>query len=341
MEDKELLAWFLEHSDDEILTTLIKLKKMNIKGFSKINTSKARDFAVKMLTIKRNLPFLIEAMEGKAINKEKIESIGNEFIEYVQSMETETEMQNLFSEWNFEFGLVSFFAILMVEKKHEFTFEVFRYFSSIEELEKFYSQMSKENSDDQTEKRFDQITKENEDLIQLLEKQKNSYEEKLRKVNKKNKELQIQNKELQFKFNSTNEKNNKQIELLKIKDGFITDKEDQIKEFEDKMDKVRGIKKSYETNIYLLEKAIGRFKKSVLVFGNTSLQDTLLFHLIPCKVDSLEELNRKLNSENYDEIWVIKFALPEGIQKMFKKVQTDKNIKYFDDYIKVLDELGD
>ena len=46
MEDKELLAWFLEHSNDGSLTELIQFKKFNFKGFTKINTSKARDFAI-------------------------------------------------------------------------------------------------------------------------------------------------------------------------------------------------------------------------------------------------------------------------------------------------------
>ena len=43
MEDKQLLAWFLEHSNDGSLTELIQFKKFNFKGFTKINTPKARD----------------------------------------------------------------------------------------------------------------------------------------------------------------------------------------------------------------------------------------------------------------------------------------------------------
>ena len=91
----------------------------------------------------------------------------------------------------------------------------------------------------------------------------------------------------------------------------------------------------------MLERAIKRFKKNVLVFGNTVLRNTLLFHFKPCEVDSLEELNQTLKNENYDEIWIIKYTLPEGIQKLFSKAQVEKNIKYFDDYVEVLDELGE
>ena len=172
-------------------------------------------------------------------------------------------------------------------------------------------------------------------------KQKNSYEEKLKKISKKNTDLLVQNNELQLILNATNEKNEKQLEYIRINDDLIKQKREQIKEFEKKMDNIREIKKNYETNIHMLERAIKRFKKNVLVFGNTVLRNTLLFHFKPCEVDSLEELNQTLKNENYDEIWIIKYTLPEGIQKLFSKAQVEKNIKYFDDYVEVLDELGE
>ena len=131
------------------------------------------------------------------------------------------------------------------------------------------------------------------------------------------------------------------MEYIRINDDLIKQKREQIKEFEKKMDNIREIKKDYETNIHMLERAIKRFKKNVLVFGNTVLRNTLLFHFKPCEVDSLVELNRTLKNENYDEIWIIKYTLPEGIQKLFSKAQVEKNIKYFDDYVEVLDELGE
>ena len=208
-------------------------------------------------------------------------------------------------------------------------------------MEAYDTEMNKEDSNKEFEKRFDQINKENEDLRQLLVKQKNSYEEKLKKISKKNTDLQVQNNELQLILNATNEKNEKQLEYIRINDDLIKQKREQIKEFEKKMDNIREIKKDYETNIHMLERVIKRFKKNVLVFGNTVLRNTLLFHFKPCEVDSLEELNKTLKNENYDEIWIIKYTLPEGIQKLFKKVQIDKNIKYFDDYVEVLDELGE
>ena len=154
-------------------------------------------------------------------------------------------------------------------------------------------------------------------------------------------DLQVQNNELQLILNATNEKNEKQLEYIRINDDLIKQKREQIKGFENKMDNVREIKKDYETNIYMLERAIKRFKKNVLVFGNTVLRNTLLFHFKPCEVDSLEELNQTLKNENYDEIWIIKYTLPEGIQKLFSKAHVEKNIKYFDDYVEVLDELGE
>ena len=341
MEDKELLAWFLEHSNDGSLTELIQFKKFNFKGFTKINTPKARDFAIKSLTTKRNLPFLIEITEAIAISKKELELLDVEFMENIRNMETAEEARNLFAERKFEFGLAKLFAILMHEKKNEFTFEAFRYFNSIEEMEAYDTEMNKEDSNKEFEKRFDQINKENEDLRQLLVKQKNSYEEKLKKISKKNTDLLVQNNELQLILNATNEKNEKQLEYIRINDDLIKQKREQIKEFEKKMDNIREIKKDYETNIHMLERAIKRFKKNVLVFGNTVLRNTLLFHFKPCEVDSLEELNQTLKNENYDEIWIIKYTLPEGIQKLFSKAQVEKNIKYFDDYVEVLDELGE
>lgn len=208
-------------------------------------------------------------------------------------------------------------------------------------MEAYDTEMNKEDSNKEFEKRFDQINKENEDLRQLLVKQKNSYEEKLKKISKKNTDLQVQNNELQLILNATNEKNEKQLEYIRINDDLIKQKREQIKEFEKKMDNIREIKKDYETNIHMLERVIKRFKKNVLVFGNTVLRNTLLFHFKPCEVDSLEELNQTLKNENYDEIWIIKYTLPEGIQKLFSKAQVEKNIKYFDDYVEVLDELGE
>ena len=341
MEDKQLLAWFLEHSNDGSLTELIQFKKFNFKGFTKINTPKARDFAIKSLTTKRNLPFLIEVTEAIAISKKELELVDDEFMGNIRNIETAEDARKIFSERKFNFGLARLFAILMHEKKHEFTFEAFRYFNSIEEMEAYDTEMNEEDSNKEFEKRIDQINKENEDLRQLLVKQKNSYEEKLKKISKKNTDLQAQNNELQIILNAKNEKNEKQLEYIKINYDLIIEKQEQIKRFEEKMKNVRKIKKDYETNIYMLERAIKRFKKNVLVFGNTVLRDTLLFQLKHCEVDSLEELNQTLKNENYDEIWIIKYTLPEGIQKLFKKVQIDKNIKYFDDYVEVLDELGE
>lgn len=101
-------------------------------------------------------------------------------------------------------------------------------------MEAYDTEMNKEDSNKEFEKRFDQINKENEDLRQLLVKQKNSYEEKLKKISKKNTDLQVQNNELQLILNATNEKNEKQLEYIRINDDLIKQKREQIKEFEKK-----------------------------------------------------------------------------------------------------------
>ena len=54
MEDKELLAWFLEHSNDGSLTELIQFKKFNFKGFTKINTPK-KYVAISLYDIHHNM----------------------------------------------------------------------------------------------------------------------------------------------------------------------------------------------------------------------------------------------------------------------------------------------
>ncbi|EOS7913569.1 hypothetical protein IGJ22_002321 [Enterococcus sp. DIV0448] len=316
------------------LSKLVNNKRIKISGFTKV-TEKNRDFILNSLMNKKNIDTIYELMINKSV--------------YTMSLDLEIKddknLWNLFNNMSdtFKGSYSEYTSLFLIKVYQEFGLEVALNFfieneNQIEknEKEKMISNSFIDKKEFENMKKMLSIMKDNEtksnSKIKKLEKEKINWNDVEKNLNSKIKELEEKyfyelkkNKQLEDdkKILEKRIEENK-LEVIKLHET--------VKELEiiisnlNKHNKEKSMEEIVNNKVLL----IGNPKNSKLINNK---------RFVVYENEDLTELIMEINSNNYEEVWVLEYLLSRPFIKEIKRANLEVSKKMFSSFIEIIKEI--
>ncbi|MBC2372414.1 hypothetical protein HBP98_10415 [Listeria booriae] len=349
MEQKALLNWHLNQQNDQLLTTLLKIKRLKINGFDKIDNSKSKEFVIRQLLMPKTINILVDVLEKLYKDREKENQINPE----LQNINTIPEMQQIIRKKLVRLGEI--FEYSMAIGGYAFTQQVFLEFNSIKEMDDYT--ITKENDSKLVHEQRKEIEKLNARIAELESIENKEIKNHKKTIQKKDAELRSCTVEYKKKIDmyikelaeKESVQQDKEVEAETLAAENITQHE-MIKKLESELQRIHDngaeVEKGFRDRIKELENKVKSLEvKKVLIIGDPKNQeingiDGIKVEII--EVTDTEDLKTRLKDIIYEEMWIIEYVLSGGVKTGLRAIETytSKPTKWFKNYKLLQKEMG-
>lgn len=347
MEQKELLNWHLNQQNDQLLTTLLKIKRLKINGFDKIDNSKSKEFVIRKLLMPKTINILVDVLEKLYKDGEKENKINQE----LQNINTIPEIQEVIRKKLVR--LEEIFEYSMAIGGYAFTQQVFLVFNSSKEMNDYTITKERDSKAvHEQKKETEKLNARIAELESIENKEIKNYKKIIQKKDAElksctveyKKQIDMYIKELaeRERVRQDNEKEAKRLATENIA------QHEMIKKLESELQRIQDsgteTEKFFLDKIKELESKIKSLEvKKVLIVGDPKNQeinsvDGIKVEII--EVTDTEDLKTRLKDIIYEEMWIIEYVLSGGVKTGLKGIETYKPTKWFKNYKLLQKEMG-